>query len=88
MKAWITKYALSKGIIEVDGRIDPSNVNSFIVPPSAGSLFPMTSYFYGIDWHTSQYDAVIRADDMRKAKIKALTKQLEKLKALRFEVEG
>lgn len=88
MKAWITKYALTQGIIPVEGRIDPGDVNVFIVPPVGSSPFPFTSYFHGLEWHTSRYDAMIRAEDMRKAKIKALTKQLEKLQAMTFEVDG
>jgi hypothetical protein len=86
MRAWITKYALSRGIIEVEG-IEDSEYPGSLAVKSKNETY-LTSYFWGKEWHTSLFDAVIRADDMRKAKIKALTRQLERLKALRFEVEG
>lgn len=78
MKVYITKYALSKGIMEVEagslpsGGVEVSNAN-------------MHHYFYGNDWHMSKLQAIERACDMRNKKILSLQKQIHKLQNLNFE---
>jgi hypothetical protein len=84
MKVWITKYALTQGIFETDGKRDAYCPSAIIIP--ACDKLAFTTYFSGRDWHTNKIDAVIRAEEMRKNKIKTLEKQLAVLKKLSFEV--
>lgn len=86
MKVWITKYALTKGIIETDVYeeclgTDPSG--NMISVKSNGYV----SYFHGKgnDWHTTKESAIQKAEEMRKKKISSLKKQIEKLEKMRFE---
>ena len=76
--AWITKYALSSGIVErvvehtgIDGMIERRDCYS-------------PEYFHGDDWHYSKEGAVLKAEEMRKRKITSLEKQIEKLKKKDF----
>lgn len=78
IKAWITKWALTKGIIltgraEVCADINPGMLD-------AGAL----GYHHGHDWHRTEAAAVKRAEEMRIAKVASLKKQIAKLKAKRF----
>lgn len=79
--AFITKYALTKGILEkrVGDCFDISpNMVSFI-----GAEW--SECYHGRDWHRSRADAIVRAEEMRKAKIESLKRQLTLLTALKFE---
>lgn len=73
MKVWITKYALTSGIIEINGEITDS-----------GSVFDMGSshptYYHGEgkDWHRTKESAIAKAEEMRKKKIVSLKKQIKK----------
>lgn len=78
MKAWITKYALTKGILEKevedcrDGMVRESERH-----------FP--TYYHGTDWHTDKKSAIAKAEEMRKNKISSLKKQIEKLERMEFD---
>ena len=79
MKVYITKYALSSGIllIDVDDRGDG------VVKDKSNSLL----FFHGEgnEWHRTFASAKPRAEEMRVAKIASLEKQLAKLRAMTFE---
>lgn len=79
MRVWITKYALSKGIFECEAEVC-SDINPAMIDARSHG------YYHGHDWHRSYDAAVVRAEDMRRAKIKSLEKQLAKLEALDFSV--
>ena len=82
MTVWITKHALTTGIQEVgDAEISSANPSMINVPSLGVSM-----YFHGEgrNWHRTKAAAVERADLMRHKKIAALTKQIKKLKAIRF----
>ena len=78
MKVWITKYALTKGILEKevedcgDGMVKESDNN-----------FP--TYYHGTDWHTEKKSAIAKAEEMRKKKIASLKKKIEKLERMEFD---
>lgn len=80
MKAWITKYALTSGIIEMEGEITNS-----------GSLYDMNAgfptYYHGEgrEWHRTKESAIAKAEEMRQKKIASLKKQIEKLEKMKFE---
>jgi hypothetical protein len=77
MKVYITKYALTKGIFELDA-VQTDN------PRMIASRGQWTNYYHKPDWHSSKSDAINRAEDMREAKIKSLEKQLKKIKDIEF----
>ena len=74
MTVYITKYALTRGIIKIDGVLDSAS-NSIRVD---------WTRYHKPDWHMNRSVAVDQAERMRLAKIKSLEKQLAKMKALRF----
>lgn len=86
MKVWITKYALSSGIIEADAEISsnfPSMINCAKTGFFADIPFPVF-HGDGKDWHRTEADAKARANAMVQAKIKSVKKSLEKLEKLVF----
>jgi ribosomal protein S2 len=75
INVWITKYALTTGIIEVKARkVDPSMVTY----RRKGGMF--NEFSHDKDWHTSKLEALNRFDQMKEKKIKSLQKQIETLK--------
>ena len=80
MKAFITKYALTKGIYEIDAEVCQ---NPKIIKRASGNW---VDYYRneGKDWHKTKESAILRANEMRAAKIKTLQKQIIKLDKLTF----
>lgn len=80
MKAYITKYALTSGIIQTEGEIT-----------SNGALFDMRAsvpiYYHGEgkEWHRTKKEAIARAEEMRQKKIASLKKQIDKLERMKFQ---
>lgn len=80
MKVWITKYALTDGIIEGyasmcafdRATVDLKNIKYEID-------------FYGSDWHYDKESAIRQAEEMRQKKITSLKNQIKKLEEMRFE---
>lgn len=81
MKVYITKHALTAGIIEIEAETC-DNVN----PDMIKDINRVHDYYHGEgrQWHRSKETAIFKAEAMKEAKIKALNKQLEKLKKLTF----
>ena len=80
MKVWITKWALTKGILEQTADEGPDKHHWLRVDG-------FMCWFLPDEWHRTEADAIAQAEAMRVRKIAALEKQLVKLKALRFEPE-
>jgi hypothetical protein len=82
MNAFITKYALTKGVQEVNDAELCSETTSMIHVKSLG----MWGYFHkeGRDWHRTREAACVHAEQMRRNKIASLKKSLTKLEALTF----
>ena len=80
MKVWITKYALTSGIFEVDAETCTSP--SLIAVRTPGEL---TAYFHNNDWHKSKEDAIARAEAMRTKKIASIRKSIAKLEEMSFD---
>ena len=78
MKVHVTKYALTKGIIEVD--IIISEVHPGMVVDSENSL----ACYHKPHWFITREEAVDRAETMRTQKIASLEKTMKKLKGLDF----
>lgn len=81
MKAWITKYALTKGIYEITGYLSIHSPGMIVDDQN-----PWHGHYHGegVEWHRRWEDAVVRALEMRDAKIKALRKQITKLEKIEF----
>jgi len=77
--AYVTAYALSKGIIEAIGKVN-HNISS--------AMFSYGRYgnAHGKDWHRTKEDAIARAENMRTQKIASLKKQIEKLEKMNIKV--
>ena len=82
MKIYITKYALTRGIIEVEiveiKNLDTTNGWLRIHLPSA----MIDDSFGPQEWAASRVVAVTRAEEMREAKIAPLRKQIAKLEGM------
>lgn len=78
MRAWITRYALTDGVFEVDGEVTQSGCLRY-------KLGDYYSFASGGDWHPTKERAVARAEDMRIRKLKSLDKQIKRVSALRFD---
>jgi hypothetical protein len=76
IRVWVTKFALTRGIIECDVEDCGRGMVQQI-----GTDYP--TYFHGGDWHLDLGRAERRAHDMKRAKISSLEKQLKKLHELK-----
>ena len=79
MKAWITKYALTQGIYEIDAEDCGGGM-------IADKSTTWATYFHGEgrDWCSTKQAAIKRAEEMRAARIASLNKSIEKLKRITF----
>jgi hypothetical protein len=79
IKAYVTKYALTRGILLVEAEqcidIDPSMI-----------AFGEMDHAHGEDWHLSLEAALSRAEVMRRRKLAALRKQVARLEKLKIKV--
>lgn len=80
-KYYITRYALTGGIKEVEAELSKS-YPTMISYADADGKYRQTAH--GNDWHTTKEAAIARAEEMRTAKIKSLRKSIEKMEKLRF----
>jgi len=88
MKVWVTKYALTEGILELEAQdTHPLKIGIWVryAETSANAGFGTYLYGEGKEWHRTREAAVKRAEEMRQAKIKSVRKQLAKLEEMRFE---
>jgi len=76
--AWITKYALTKGIIKEKGEHDKKG-DVFVVT-IRGKYFSMVKDSF----HLTEKAAKAKAEAMRQKKISSLKKQIVKLQAMKF----
>lgn len=80
MKVWITKYALTDGIKELEVK------QSEEYPDMVKGGLEYDSYYHGEgrEWHKTYESAVARAEEMRLKKIDSLKKQIAKWEKKRF----
>lgn len=81
MKVWITKYALTQGIIELEIENESDDPNVIYFKGSHG----FSSSYRGKDWHKTKEDAIKRAEEMAQKKIESLQRQIIKICDLKFE---
>ena len=81
MKAYISKYALTADVYEVEGAIEPTaGIHRLFIRKDTRE-----DYILGVDAHETREAALADAEARREARIKALEKQIVKLKALKFK---
>lgn len=80
MKIYITKHALTSGILEIDGKISKSN------PEIVSDANNKYGIYCGKDkaWTDSLEKAKEIAEEMRLKKIQSLKKKLKKLEGMTF----
>lgn len=76
INAWVTKYALTKGVCEVEVELRGGY---------AYSTCRFRTQFRPEHWYRLRANAQAKAEDMRIAKIASLRKQIAKLEKLRFD---
>lgn len=81
-KVFITKYALTSGIIEceMDVKITDTNKSCHGKPPG----FTFITGFYNNDFWTSKQDALNHCEVLRRKKIASIEKQHKKILNLKF----
>ncbi len=75
MKIFITKYALSGGITEVEGE---ENIGGYIWAKGYSISFSPKDYSF------SRTEAELKAEEMKVKKIESLKKQIRKLEKMNF----
>lgn len=87
MSVWITKLALTKGIVEVK----EEDVTRFTERDGPGmergirlDVGGYVQLYDKPDWHDTKKEARARAEQMRRQRIVFLAKELDRLKALGF----
>lgn len=85
MKFYITKYALTKGIVEVDS----DNVRDLKVKEARLYFFDGQSWLHSYspgEWYADKSDAIVDAEYRKKKRIASLQKQIAKLESMKFEM--
>ena len=80
MKVWITKYALTDGIIEAEGE----SCGLEWVSASWDNGYRCNDFEQG-EWFDTKERAIQKAEEIRQKKIASLKKQIEELEGMRFE---
>lgn len=78
MKVWITKYALSQGIKEIEVE------QSKDFPDMVSDKWNASYHGEGREWHRTFESAKMKAEDMRLNKIVSLNKQIQKYEKMKF----
>lgn len=87
MTIYVTKYALTSGIIEHHDAKPTTSGDGYTVPATYdenGRLFTFAQSFFNKDVHLTRESAVARAEVMRAAKVKSVKTQLKKLESMKF----
>ena len=84
MKVWITKYALTEGIIEKDDAEICANINPQMISVSWTNGLNGRNNFYKGQWFENKEDAILEALRLKRDRIQSLEKQIKKLKNLEF----
>lgn len=86
MKVWITKYALTKGIEEINSNnvtiMDVEDNGDLYIVRTKGSL---PEVYNKKDYVLNKESAIAKAEELRQKKIASLKKQIEKLEGMKFK---
>lgn len=78
MKVWITKYALTSGIFEINAEVDGAMCSYRRSPEH------FQEYAHRDEFHLNEDSAKKKAEDMRIKKLQSLDKQIKKISKLVF----
>ncbi len=81
MKVYITKYALTKGILR--GEVELCSCDNTMVKISNNGNF--AGYFLANEWYKEKKDAIKHAEIMKIKKIEALRRKIDKLSRMEFK---
>lgn len=84
--AWVTKFALTKGVIKVHAELCSDISETMIEFSFQDGKYSIAEFAHGKDWHRTPEAALNRAKEMRLNKIKSLKEQIAKLEKMTFEV--
>lgn len=84
MKVWITKYALTRGIIEaeIDEVKNVGYCHAYWIDKNG---YKCDSFFHSRYFEKDKESAVAKAEEMRQKKIASLKKQIQNLEKMKFE---
>ena len=80
VKAWVTKWALTQGILEVTGAVDHEISSTML---SWRRKAGYRDYVHGKDWHRTPEAALDRVAEMKARKIDSLRRSIKKMESLR-----
>ena len=86
MKVWITKYALTDGIIEaqqIPGSACDGKEYAFFAGKNSQYITDFYIPYEELFWDKNS--AIVKAEEMRQKKIESLKKQIKNLEEMRFE---
>jgi hypothetical protein len=85
MKVWITKFALTRGILvaETIGEVQDNIVR---VPKHSGFHKGRyhSGYYSDTEWYRTEEEAVAHAEKLRDTKLRNLRRQIDKLEKMQF----
>ena len=79
---WITKYALTSGIVECDAETCLSTCPDGKMIQRLDTTY--REMYHKPNWHETKEAAIAKAEDMRKKKIASLKKAIAAMEALKF----
>lgn len=82
MVVYITKWALTQGILEIEVQKTSPEASGMLMGKKTGWEPPQ--YYHRGQWHKSKRDAVNKAEEMRHKAIKSTKRKLAKLIDMRF----
>jgi hypothetical protein len=80
MKVWVTKYALTQGLFEMNAEIIDRGARHVYAKgkgPNGGSIFTR-------EWTKTREEAVAKAEAMKNARIRSLKRSITKLQTKTF----
>jgi len=87
MTHWITKYALTEGILALEGAEETGDGYLSKKGSHFGEWHERSHFYGGNDWHANEAQAVAHAEQMRLKKIASLKKSLRKMEGLSFSLQ-
>jgi hypothetical protein len=82
VKVWISKYALSDGLYEIEA--ERSDFAPSMVTTRKPGHVAQSFHVEGREWHLTRESAAERAEVMKAARIASLHKQIKKLERMSF----
>ncbi len=79
--AWVTKYALTTGVFKITAEL-ASTSHDMVQQIEPETRY--ATYYHGNDWHRTHDEAIVRAEQMRTAKLKSIDKQRARIVAMKF----